>query len=285
MRKGKLITNLLLTILFTLTFGIQVFAYDDAHYKKYPSWNADYYVSNRNNGVATSQVALYMYTEVSNRKVKNNNNFYAFSCVSQKTDYRSFISLIYEFSPYNAEVYDTLENGEVWVWQFKIENGDYDFISEAGQGKAGIGGIRTLNLDYKVPTENYDEVRTIEDGTIRVYALYGSDNWRKQNEEEFSKWAQETEKSFLEQDAVMDANNTEGEVTQSIITVEEETPSIEETPSKEAKTEIPVIPSVEEEVKTEEITEKKEGPNLLAYATAVVILGGVGFALVKKNKN
>lgn len=243
-----------------------------------------------------SSAILYLYTDVNNRDIINVKNQYIFNCLNDPESGKLYTSLMYKFNPFNAKVYATLDNAEVWVWQFALENGEYDFSHPIGSTSYGsLPKIYTLTSNFEMlkypddyagePIES--ETLTLENEQIRLYAIYGDKAYREANMDAFIDWAKTTEASLKEiEDAVASTKIESQEV------IEVESQPIETSNSKitdnkpvteeaESQTEEPVL----EEAVVEPESSAVNIINLLKGIGAVAILCFLGFYIGKRKDN
>lgn len=242
-----------------------------------------------------SSAVLYLYTDVNNRDIKNVKNQYTFDCYKDCGDGTGLTWLMYKFNPFNAKVYATLDNAEVWVWQFALENGEYDFSHPIGSTSYGsLPKIYTLTSNFEMlkypddyagePIES--ETLTLENEQIRLYAIYGDEAYREANMDAFIEWAKTTEASLKEvEDAVASTKIESQEV------IEVESQPIETSNSEIIDNE-PVAEEtesqMEEPVLEEAVTEVENSSStivtILKGAGAIAIFCFLGFVVGKKKK-
>lgn len=276
----KRIITLLSAFILLCSFPLTTYAvYDFEHYE---SMSGDYIVKDYDEN-ADCNATLYLYTDVTNRSIKSVANtisfYYTAGPALQEDD--NIAGLVYKFNPMNAKVYATLPSAEVWAWQFSLEHGEYSFAQSGGStGYGTLPPVYFLKEDFELPREPEDyfvtqflddgsEFRMVETPEIRLYAMYGSEDWIDEHHAEFKEWAMALDKEL----------SAKSEIINNEIERVEETPEEEYIPEEitEETTEIIEI-EVEEEVIEEQIvipttenTEEVEEPSKQSLILKVII--------------
>lgn len=233
-----------------------------------------------------NHVVFYMLADSSDRNVQNIRSSYHFACVNGEFPDgwdSSYVAFVFNFSPENKRVIQTTDVGDIWVWEFGLEDGDYMFSTGTQDGFDNYVLDSTLKLPvaqegFKLK-EYVQEVTSVGGGeTIRLYAIKGSKEYAKANAEFFSEWAEKNESDYinLQKDIAGDSGETE------TIVVDEPTITTEEIQSTES---LPVVDATETEDDTEEAlpevesepaVEEKSGSGVIKIVGtlfAVAILG------------
>lgn len=287
----KIVGSAILSLLCAFSISSTSLAYN---YTDYEFNDEGYIYVKENDPNAESHAVVYMYADTSDRNIKNINNHYGFDCVGGAVAEGDVITwLLYEFNPFNAKTYATLDNGEVWVWQFALENGEYKFSTPIGSVTTGsLPRCYTLNSSFEFPeypedygpnyTGQIGEIISVENETIRLYVMYGNEEWREENKDAFEKWAMETEISFrgLEENQKDAQMSLEG-VSKETITVEPVDSEIAIDTSTEPETqEVIEIPEAEEVPEDSSSGIK----TIITGIGAVVIFAVLGFVFAKKKE-
>jgi len=267
-----------------------VCAYDRDSYER---TDEGYYITNRTGD--ESSVTLYMYANTESRDVKYNPNWYHFTCLDGVfPEGVDEIELVMQYKPENKKVYDTLTNGEVWVWQFPVENGTYffahprlytDFITLTPDLEENIlpseYAGENIYIYYGTKEAMYPVCVTLENSSTRVYCLYpGNDSpgWIDENLDEFIEWAKANEEYYTSIETGMEAaeSKTEGDTTDIVqVSPSEEAEKLTTTPepvvvNPEPKaTEIPLATAAPVEEETNSFP-----------AVPVAITVGIGVAVL-----
>lgn len=294
MKKMRKLKNIALSVFaFALAFimaSSPVLAYDWAT----DEFTDDGYFIVDNYKNRGNTVTLFLYVDENDRDCMYNKSHYLADCVAGEAIPDGYFSatVIYQWWSENKEVYDTLDGGEIWVFEFSLEDGTYQFSHPAGvDTPLNQPSIYTLTTDFQFPTfpEDYDprvdiyggEERVLDGSTpIHLYAIYGHSDFREAHWEEFAVWAKEHELGYIE-----DKNNSNVESTETIIVEEESTeaPAVEATPEPtrvpEATKEPVVVPEI-----TPEPAEKSGGlpVGAIVGVGAVAAAGGAAFVFLKK---
>lgn len=213
---GIIITRM--TVLLTLIIGITmsvnntVYAYN---YEDYEYTDEGDIIVKDVSEAAESTAVLCLYADTVNGRVGHSENHYMFYCTEGAVvEGRKVTPLMFKFNPMDAVVYDTLSGGEIWVWNFALENGVYKFASPAGSSSSGtLPNIYTLSSEFefleylesdkKTVLEYKEDPITVENEEVRIYAMYGDSAWREEHYDEFRKWAEETEKECIEKEKTL----------------------------------------------------------------------------------
>lgn len=276
-RKLRTIASMAAALVMAFAMSATALAYNGFDYEQTDSGTLILPHSNPDAGVS---VTLYMYTDTSDRDIKSVENHYDLSWIERDSsgNVSNYYPLMFEFSPYDAQVYDTIGESEVWVWDFKLESGTY-FIGWSN-GYGSLPEIVTLTPEFEVIT-NSTEWPAFEEGDhVRLYAMYGHNygdiTWREDNQDAFISWAKETEAHFdsIEEGMEMaEAGNVEE------ISVEQEPEAAEEPTAEEPAEE--AAPELAEAAEPA----KEEGggiPVLGIGIGVVVVLAVIAFVIGKR---
>ena len=229
-------------------------AYDHDSYKRSEDgmWYVDHF-----HGESVS-VVLYELAEADTDRLYSK-GVYMFTCTDGEfpADYQDenppregFMG--YEYIGADADEVGEVDGNPIWRWSFGLQPGTYAFADGNEWG-----GISTFTRDFRILSyfDGREEITLEEGDTIVLYALAGSEEWKKSVADRFVLWAQEIEK-----DLTMTGSKDfiEIEITQSV-----ERPVVTEKPSR--------IPVEIEPASTEE-------PKAERNRTGLVILGGVSLA-------
>ena len=152
-----------------------------------------------NNDVAgdyDASAALFMLVQPDSG-YETTRNYYGFDCTEGVFDFGDGYvedtgSMQYWFIPMNKVVYDTIDEGEIWLWRFGLQNGKYIFA-----GPDGLNHFYVLNSSLGSPfsEDGYTEgdVVVVENDYHPIYALYGDPEWAKENLDVMIEWAKNVE--------------------------------------------------------------------------------------------
>lgn len=190
--------------------------------------------------------------------------------------------MAFHFRPDNAVVEDIFEDYQVWLWQFTLEPGTYQFA-------VVNNNIRVLTQDFEYTQEDKEEI-TVEAGdVVTLYTAFGDPLASNGEQGWLSK--PETTETLIRYAKQKSSGGVE-----IVMPEEEEVPAVEEKADKEEMIEeepeeavippaVPEEPEKVEDKKVEEIEEK--GVNLAVIVIclgAVAVIGIVGFTVYKKYK-
>lgn len=251
-----------------------------------------------------NSVTLYLYVDKSNRDCMNNKGHLIMKHLNEEMggplggpveDYR-FDSVKYEWYVENKEVYATLEGGEIWIFEFTLEDGMYTFSKPSGsESPLNQPKIYILDKNFNFPvypdwydarTDRYYGDEWILDGSAptHLYGIYGSKEFREQYCEGFSAWAEEHEEAYLENKVNTNVESSEIiEVEDPVIEEETKTdePVVETTPTPEPEKETVSVP----EITPEPVEENSSFPvGAVAAGVGVVAIGGAGVFFFLKRK-
>lgn len=223
-----------------------------------------------------SNVTLYIYAQTSNVDTKLFKYAFDFGYfgptsqdnpdINESYDWNTYKSMEFFFRASNVDVYDELDGEEIWVDQFSIENGYYDFFDALD--------VHTLEpTDFYIDGEN--NYLYVSNENIRIYTMLGEDEWKNSHKNAFSEWAKETEAELSQKSFAAEEETTVEETSE--ITTEEATiePVTEETTTEETSI---AIPEASEQVETK--TNKL--PTLIVGALCIALLVFLGFFYAKK---
>lgn len=246
-----------------------------------------------NNDVALTSdviVVLYMLVQPDEQAMKARWH-YTFSCTDGTFDYGDdYVSnigtLVYEFTPLNKKVLEVLPEGEVWIWQFAVEEGKYIFAEPGGIDKISV---LPTSLGSPFYEDGYTEgdVSYVEKGdSVYLFALYGDYDWRRENYPAMKEWAEKRNEIMNRGDT----SSTNGKT--DVIKVEQDNAPLEEEvsetkPFEEIETEDGNVASDENNAfqeQTENTESEKESPllRLLKYSPIFIILVIICIVIKKK---
>lgn len=262
-------------------------------------------VINADSDTATVAVTMYMMMQPEYAQSSGFRGAYQFWCeegVFQYADWPEETSAMMQFffRPDNANVVDVYDDLQVWLWEFNIEPGIYEFMNPNGLNHVGVltQSLDTYLMDARTYNEGPHEQWIVKDGdSIRLYALFGDekssplvdDGWitNEENVNTLIAYAHEKEESFGYGAPVADAEE------QTTIEVEQEPEKTEkeETVSEQQKQdELEQIP-MQEEVQVqkadsaENVKETNGVSRVVILIICVVIAAGVFIAgWIKKHK-
>ena len=232
-----------------------------------------------------THVTLYLYTEIADRNIAYNKNFYTMRCVegelpeSEVPGRKPFANIMFEFRPENKTVVQEIGDGEIWSYEFSIENGTYEWSQYDGNS----GYIHTYDSNFNLTflDESIDprygcETEKIEVNgeNVRIYAVYGHKEFA-QNADEYREWVIANEEKEREDKQTMDSA-----LADEIIKVEPENtpePVIESTlePTNEPEGTV---------VYVEDVLEEKEEPNTIIPVIIAGLILVVIFVAYKLKK-
>ena len=297
--------------IFAMTLAFMMFSSNALAY----DWTVDAYDDDGNYIVDNykargNSVTLYLYVDQSNRDCMNNKGHFITTCINEELggpiegpieDYR-FDYLKYEWYVENKEVYTTLDGGEVWVFEFSLEDGVY-FLSDPFGSESPLNQPRIYILDqnFKFPvypdgydprTDRYYGDEWVLDGSspTHLYGIYGSKEFREEYCAGFEAWAEEHEKAYLENKTDTNVESTETIEVEAVATATPEADNsdetvVETTPEPEP-TELPIDNS---ELPIEITPEPEEENNsfpigAVVAGIGVIAIGGVGMFVFMKRK-
>lgn len=148
-------------------------------------------------------VSLYMMVQPDYADSAGFRTYYSFFCTEGEfyyTDgrYEDCEPMIYFFRSENAKVVDTIDDLEVWYWEFNIEPGKYLFSNPEGLGYLTV---LTQSLGSPFVRDGYTkaEETVVEEGDhVRLYSMLGDWEWRSAPEqlESLMKYANQREEEL-----------------------------------------------------------------------------------------
>lgn len=190
---------LLLCVGLFLNRPIKAYAYEESssYVDEEGNWEVD-----DADGPSVS-VSLYMMVQPDYADSAGFRTYYSFFCTEGDfyyTDgrYEDCEPMIYFFRSENAKVIDTIDDLEVWYWEFNIEPGKYLFSNPEGLGYLTV---LTQSLGSPFVRDGYTkaEETVVEEGDhIRLYSMLGDWEWRSAPEqlESLLKYANQREEEL-----------------------------------------------------------------------------------------
>lgn len=302
MRKLKTLSTLLLTLILTFAMSITTFAYNYKDYKTRPLSDGSGVLIKPNNPKAVNNVEFYLFVDefVSDLHY----SYYSFYCMGgEASEGITYLPLVYEFDyKSKTNIVDEIDNNDIVVMNFQLENGDYQFADNYNQS-SHTNTLYALQSDFsfddsidgRTPEESVDdtEIITLKDGeSIRIYAMIGYKASIQGYYETFKEWAMNKETELKERDAELEKLEQEKAALEETVEVEEPTLESTTVPTVEpASTPENVVTNSEERKdKNEEQIKDKDNDNgglvgiIIGGIAGVGVLGGVGITLAKKRK-
>ena len=244
-RVKKIIMYMSTAIIMLFSTTQTVFAYDASIHEV--TDDLCWVVNNDVAGDYDASAALFMLVQPDSA-YETTRNYYGFDCAEGVFDYgndwvEDSATMQYWFIPMNKVVYETIDEGEIWLWRFGLQNGKYIFAEPDGINNFYV---LTSSLGSPFSEDGYAEgdVVVVENDYHPIYALYGDYEWAKENVDVMIEWAKKVEAS---------RNNGRFSLEENVSTIEVETGNTE-VPNKESVDDI----SIEEEASTKELTTAEE---------------------------
>lgn len=253
-----------------------------------------------NNDVAgdyDASAALFMLVQPDS-SYETARNYYGFDCTEGVFDFgNGYVedsgTMQYWFMPMNKVVYDTIDEGEIWMWRFGLQNGKYIFAEPNG---INCFYVLTSSLGSPFSEDGYTEGEEVivENDYHPIYALYGDYEWAKENVDVMIEWAKKVEanrnngKTSVKEEAEPVVETTVGEEMNDASyepeSVENETEEValEETDTSDeaGHTEI----ELDEEQQNEEIEEPANKVFIVALILIVLIIAMVIAVICQRRK-
>ncbi len=192
--------------------------------------------------------------------------------------------MAFHFRPDNAVVEDVFEDYQVWLWQFTLEPGTYEFACVNDN-------VRILTQDLEYDQENDEQIALEAGDVVTLYTAFG-DPLASNGEQGWLSKPETTETliRYAKQKAASEGIQ--------VVTTpeEEEVPAVEEKADKEEMIEEepeetvipPAVPEEPEKVEDKKVGEiEGKGVNLVVIVIClgvVAVIGIVGFTVYKKYK-
>lgn len=281
-----------------LLLPLDAYAYDADTYEVDPSefiWYVDNDIAHAND------VLVIMYLLVQPNSQYDNGGgqwHYSFWCDEGYFDYgdgwlEDHASMMFEFNAANKKVVESLSEGDIWTWQFGIEEGSYEFAYPNGTSNISI---LPTSLGSPLTDDGYTEadiVSVTKGETVVLYGVYGDWNWRQENWTAIQAWAKDHDAALnngrtnvgtevtseetitVKQDATPEPQVSEGELE----VLETEDTQEEASVASEAETTIAD--------KENTVVEEKESPlkTILISGPIVLVLLIACFAIKKKDED
>lgn len=155
-------------------------------------------VNNDAAGDYDASAALFMLVQPDSA-YETSRNYYGFDCTEGVFDFGDGYvedsgTMQYWFMPMNKVVYDTIDEGEIWIWRFGLQNGKYIFAEPNGINNFYV---LTSSLGSPFSEDGYTEgdVVVVKDDYHPIYALYGDYEWAKENVDVMIEWAKKVEEN------------------------------------------------------------------------------------------
>lgn len=275
-----------------LLLPLDAYAYDAETYEVEPS-ELIWYVDNDVARTGDVKVILYMLVQPDSSYEKGGAWSYDFWCSEGYFDYcngweDTSAQMSYKFNAANKNIIDSTEAGNIWTWQFCIEEGKYIFALCNGNDNY----ISTLTSSLGSPydkdgySEDTQDIVAVKKGdTVVLYCLYGDVEWKHESLPVLQEWARKHQETLGNGRTDVDTEVTSEET----ITVEQDaTPAPEMLETEDVQEEAPV--AIEEETtiaeKEEVIEEEKESPlkTILVSGPIVLVLLIACFVIKKKDE-
>ena len=247
----SIVFALLLCIGFLLNYPIKAYAYEES--SNYVDEEGNWEVDDADG--PSVPVSLYMMVQPDYADSAGFRTYYSFFCTEGEfyyTDgrYEDCEPMIYFFRSENAKVVDTIDDLEVWYWEFNIEPGKYLFSNPEGLGYLTV---LTQSLGSPFVRDGYTkaEETVVEEGDhVRLYSMLGDWEWRSapeqleflikyanQREEELTYGHPELQKKENENTVTISVDESENETNQQNVEENKETFSDIETENPSTFTE------------------------------------------------
>ena len=210
MKIKNILTKVLATTLAISVIGMsnitEAYAYDESDYdiSEY-GWQMDEYHGN------TGHIDLIVLVQP-NLTYKSTRGYYCFGCYADSLPKQcdGFAKFCRPFLVQGMEPFEDIENGNLYIVGMGVEPGKY-CLSYPNARLCDENHILPLTQDLNTPfvgggyytaedvRDENKEIVTIKDGDcVRVYMLYGSDDWRNSNavQFEFKQWAKNYESTM-----------------------------------------------------------------------------------------
>lgn len=249
-------------------------------------------VINADSETANVSVTMYMMMQPDYASSSGFRGAYQFWCDEGVFEYASGYTdtqalLQFFFRPDNANVVDVFNDYQIWLWEFNIEPGTYQFVEANGLNYVSIltqtlGSSNVMSTDAASKMEERKRInaeRVVLNGgdTIRLYAMFGDDEWRLLDDtmDTLIEYAEQKEESFGYGRPVTDTK--EEEVT--TIEVEQETDgeTIERTGDEQQIETNQVIE--QEETQNPPVTQETEETKGFS-PVFILVLGFIVFAFI-----
>lgn len=182
---------------------LNAYAYDADSYEVEPS-ELIWYVDNDVAHIGDVKVILYMLVQPDSSYERGGAWNYDFWCEEGYFDYCNGYEdtsalMSYNFNAANKNIVDSTEAGNIWTWQFCIEEGKYIFALCNGNNDYIATLTSGLGSPYDSDGYSYDAQETVvatKGDTIILYCLYGDGDWQDESIPYFQNWAKEHQKTL-----------------------------------------------------------------------------------------
>lgn len=245
-------------------------------------------------------VSLYMMVQPDYADSTGFRTYYSFFCTEGDfyyTDgrYEDCEPMIYFFRSENAKVIDTIDDLEVWYWEFNIEPGKYLFSNPEGLGYLTV---LTQSLGSPFVRDGYTkaEETVVEEGDhVRLYSMLGDWEWRSAPEqlESLLKYANQREEELTYGHPELQKKDNEADEEEPTPTPDEneisESENMEEFESEDNSNKTYSSEEQQSIEKSEEKPEENQGistGNIILIIVIVLFIGvGVVFYYYSKKGN
>lgn len=273
-----------------LLMPLNAYAYDSDTY------NCDYemmewYVDNDVAHANDVKVIMYLLVQPNSQYDNGGGKWhYKFECMEGYFYYNedwidTDACMLYEFNAANKNVIDSLDEGDIWTWQFGVEEGTYAFAEPDG---ADYIMILPSSLGSPLRDDGYktaDLVPVTKGETIILYGVYGDWDWQKENWTAMQAWAKAHDAALNNGRTGVDTEVTSEET----IEVEQDAVPEEVVDEPETFEEIEEAPVEAEDTFAESETapeEEKENPwKTILVSGPIVLIILIACFMIKKKKD